>query len=212
MLRLLRFGPKDAAPRQDQPDPLRAAARLAAAGDRQAQRTLLVELGPSLLRTARAILGSANPDVEDALQEAMAAVIAALPGFRGECTVRHFACRVALQTSLNARRRARLRHRYVSVASDYELSGVMSNDLSPAELSEATRRIDALRELLCTLPEIHSEVLALHVVLGFTVDEAAQTLSIPKNTVRSRLRRALASLRDTLREDPIALEALQGEA
>jgi len=212
MLRLLRFGPKGAEVRPDQQDPLLAAANLAAQGDKRAQRTLLVELGPALLRTARGILGTANPDVEDVLQEAMASVIAALPGFRGECTIRHFASRVAAQVALGARRRARVRARYSATRSDDELADVATSDSSPAESAEAARRRAALRELLCALPEIHSEVLALHVVLGFTVDETALTLNVPVNTVRSRLRRALASLRDTLQEHPPALEILQEEA
>ena len=212
MLRLLRFGPQATDARSSPLDPLLAAANLAAKGDLRAQRTLLVELGPSLLRTARAILGTASPDVEDVLQEAMAAVIAALPGFRGECTLRHFASRVAVQTALNVRRRTRLRARHVATVSDDELGEVAATDLSPAESAEAARRREALRELLCVLPEIHSEVLTLHVVLGFTVDETALTLSVPVNTVRSRLRRALSTLRDTLQEHPPALEVLQEEA
>ena len=62
------------------------------------------------------------------------------------------------------------------------------------------------------LPEIHSEVLALHIVLGFTIEETAAALSVPINTVRSRLRRALASLRDALHGDPSALEVLRAKA
>jgi RNA polymerase sigma-70 factor (ECF subfamily) len=212
MLRVLRFGVSKEPQRSDLVDPLRALATLAASGDRRAQRTLLVELGPSLLRTARAILGAQNPEAEDALQESMAALISALPGFRGECTVRHFCSRVALQTALKVRRRARLRTKYVAVALGDELADIASLELSPVEQSEALRRREALRELLLELPEIHSEVLALHVVLGFTVEETAATLSIPVNTVRSRLRRALASLRDSVQGDPSALEVLRTRA
>ena len=212
MLRVLRFGASKEPQRSDLVDPLRALAALAANGDRRAQRTLLIELGPSLLRTARAILGAGNPEAEDALQESMAALVAALPGFRGECTVRHFSSRVAIQTALNVRRRARLRTKYVALALGDELTEIASLELSPVEQSEARRRREALRELLLELPEIHSEVLALHVVLGFTIEETASTLSIPVNTVRSRLRRALASLRDSVQGDPSALEVLRTKA
>src|SRR5712671_5806701 len=107
MLRLLRTpkegsaGAAELQPAQGRPDdPLRALAAAAAAGDREAQRTLLVAVGPSLLRS---VLGNAHPDVEDTLQDAMVAVHLALAGFRGECTTLHFACRVAVQTSMNAR-------------------------------------------------------------------------------------------------------------
>jgi RNA polymerase sigma factor (sigma-70 family) len=212
MLRVLRLGAHKAEGHPDRVDPLRGLANLAATGDLRAQRTLLVELGPSLLRTARAILGAANSEVEDALQESMAALVSALPGFRGECSVRHFASRVTVQTALRVRRRARLRARYVGVAVAEELADVASLELSPAEHSDAARRRAALRELLLELPEIHSEVLALHIVLGFTIEETAGTLSVPINTVRSRLRRALASLRQSVEGDPSALKVLRAKA
>ncbi len=212
MLRVLRLGATKVERHPDRVDPLRGLANLATSGDARAQRTLLIELGPSLLRSGRAILGAANPEVEDALQESMTALIAALPGFRGECTVRHFASRVAIQTALRMRRRTRLRTRYVAVGADDALGDIASLELSPAEQSEAARRRAALRELLLELPEIHSEVLALHIVLGFTIEETAAALSVPINTVRSRLRRALSSLRDSVQGDLSALEVLRAKA
>jgi len=212
MLRVLRLGATKVERHPDWVDPLRGLARLAANGDVRALRTLLVELGPSLLRSCRAILGASNPEVEDALQESMAALVSALPSFRGECTVRHFASRVAIQTALRARRRMRLRAKYVAVTADDELGDIASPELSPVEQSEAARRRTALRELLTELPEIHSEVLALHIVLGFTIEETAAALSVPVNTVRSRLRRALSSLRDSVQADPSVLGVLGAEA
>ena len=211
MLRLLRFGAKPEPPRSERVDPLRALAELAASGERRAQRTLLAELGPALLRNARAILGPQHSDVEDALQESMVALLGALPNFRGECTIRHFASRVALQTALNARRRGRLRAKYVALAPDEQLSDVASAEASPAEHADATRRRAALRELLCELPEIHAEVLAMHIVLGLSVEETSLTLAIPSNTVRSRLRRALAALRVAIQGDSALLEILEDE-
>jgi len=80
MLRLLRFGAKNGVEPQERVDPLRALATSATYGDLHAQRTLLVELGPSLLRTVRAILGTRHPEVEDVLQESMVALVAALHG------------------------------------------------------------------------------------------------------------------------------------
>jgi RNA polymerase sigma factor (sigma-70 family) len=212
MLRVLRLGATKAEPHQDRIDPLSGLTHLAAKGDVQALRTLLVELGPRLLHSCRAILGASNPEVEDALQESMAAFVSALPSFRAECTVRHFASRVAIQTALRARRRTRLRSQYVALTADDELGNVASSELSPAEQSEASRRRAALRELLMELPEIHSEVLALHIVLGFTIEETAAALNVPINTVRSRLRRALSSLRDSVQADPTVLGVLRAEA
>jgi DNA-directed RNA polymerase specialized sigma24 family protein len=113
MLRLLQ-SPRNAPPNEDgagEVDPLLSLVRAAVGGDTEAERTLLVTLGSSLLGAVRGVLGSAHPDVEDVLQEAMTAVHQALPGFRGECRATHFACRIAVQTAMNARRRAaRRRH------------------------------------------------------------------------------------------------------
>ena len=211
MLRLLRFGTRNEVQRQERVDPLRALASAAAGGDSRAQRTLFVELGPLLLRTARAILGGQHPEVEDVLQESMIALVAALPRFRGECTTRHFASRVAVQIALNVRRRSRLRGKYVALVPEEELDDVASPEASPAERSDSARRREALRELLCALPEIHAEVLAMHVVLGCTIEETALTLGAPPNTVRSRLRRALATLRDSIQGDAIRFEILGKE-
>ena len=210
MLRLLRLG-STKVERPERVDPLGGLTRLAADGDMQALRTLLVELGPALLRSCRAVLGASHPEVEDALQDSMAALVTALPGFRGESSVRHFASRVAVQTALRTRRKTRLRSKYV-VTSDDELNELASPERSPSEESAALRRRVALRELLLELPEIHSEVLALHVMLGFTIEESAAALSVPVNTVRSRLRRALASLRDSVQADANLLGVLRAEA
>ena len=143
----------------------------------------------------RGVLGGAHPDVEDTLQEAMVAVHLALGGFRYECTTLHFACRVAAQTAMNARRRAGYRARHTPSTPPADLIELAREERSPADLAAAGRRRETLRELLCELPDAQSEVLALHALLGYTVEETAAAMHIPRNTVRSRLRNALARLR-----------------
>lgn len=209
MLRLLRSGARPASRSAERSDPLRPIALRAAAGDVDAQRTLLTEIGSSLLRTVRAVLGTTHPDVEDVLQDAMAAVHSALPGFRGECTTLHFACRVAVQTAMNARRRSRFRAAHVAHLPDEELAELATHQPSPAERLAAARRREALRALLCELPEPQAEALALHVMLGYTVEETAAATSAPINTVRSRLRAALAALRQRIHADGALLELVK---
>src|SRR5687768_1210773 len=86
-------------------DPLAEVARRAAEGHGSAVHALLVAIGPSLLRVARQVLGPAHPEVHDVAQEAAFGVLRALARFRGECTVLHFACRVAVLSAMNVRRR-----------------------------------------------------------------------------------------------------------
>ena len=212
MLRLLRSGRQADGPRPERVDPLQGIARAAARGDRAAQRTLLIETGSALLRTVRAVLGASNPDLEDVFQEAMTAVHLALPGFRGECSTRHFVCRVGVQTAMNARRRARTRARHVTATDDAELAELARDDTSPAELLAAARRRAALRRLLDDLPEPQAEVLALHTRLGYTVEETALVTGAPVNTVRSRLRASLTALRQAVQAEGARLEIVREDA
>jgi RNA polymerase sigma factor (sigma-70 family) len=211
MLRLLRSGRQVDGPRSERLDPLQGIARAAARGDRAAQRTLLIETGSAVLRVVRAVLGGNNPELEDVFQEAMTAVHLALPGFRGECSTRHFVCRVAVQTAMNARRRGRTRARHVEVADDGKLAELARDETSPAELLAAARRRAALRRLLDGLPELQAEVLALHTMLGYTVEETAQVTGAPVNTVRSRLRAALTALREAVLADGARFEIVLEE-
>jgi RNA polymerase sigma-70 factor (ECF subfamily) len=218
MLRLLPTpkGPADELDRaqaQGRPDdPLRALAAAASRGDLEAQRTLLVAIGPSLLRIVRGVLGNAHPEVQDTLQEAMVAVHLALGSFRGECTTLHFACRIAVQTAMNARRKAGYRSRLTPSAPPADLVDLARDDRSPSELVEAARRREALRQLLCELPAVQAEVLALHTLLGHTVEETAAATQVPVNTVRSRLRNALASLRERVQSSPNLCETSEGDS
>ncbi len=197
---------------ESRPDPLRALAIDAAAGDLEAQRTLCAALGRPLLHVLRSTMGVGHPDIEDLLQETFTALLRALPGFLGHSTTVHFACRVALNTAMNARRKAGQRRRHLSSLPPEELEEISRHDSSPAELVAAARRRETLRRLLDQLPVGQAEVIGLHTMLGHTVEETARNLNIPPNTVRSRLRTALGVLRDRLRDDEGLYEAMKGDA
>jgi RNA polymerase sigma-70 factor (ECF subfamily) len=122
----------------------------------------------------------------------------------------HFACRVAVHTAMNARRHARHRTRHTPPVAPEDLDECPDTSPSPAEAVASARRRAALRELLDELPAAQAEVLALHVVLGYSVEETAAVTRAPHNTVRSRLRTALASLRDRVRGDEALFEVVAG--
>ena len=186
-------------------DALRALVVKAAAGERAAQRTLLCAVGPHVLRAVRMVLGVHHPDIDDVFQEASLALLSALPRFRGESSTVHFACRIAVLTAMNARRR----DRNVKYA-DRDPGDAPGTTQSPAETTEQAERREALRELLDKLPPVRAEVLVLHVMLGYTVEEVSLALQVPINTVRSRLRRGLRNLRDHVRADHRLLEVIRG--
>ena len=95
-----------AKPRMDELLPV---ARAAVAGDEEAAGTLVAHLGRSMLAVVRRVLGRGSPDVDDVAQDAVIAFLDSLATFRGECSVFHFAQRIAILTALTAQRRLRLR-------------------------------------------------------------------------------------------------------
>jgi RNA polymerase sigma factor (sigma-70 family) len=176
-------------------DPLHALVGKVIRGDRKAERTLLMAVGPTVLGVVKRVMGTRCLDIDDVCQEASINLLAALPRFRAECTVLYFACRVALLTALAARRRNDMEA--YSASSPIDVSDAIADGApSPAELIDSARRRALLGELLDDLPLPQAEVLALHVALGHTVEETSAMVGIPINTVRSRLRRGLAALRD----------------
>ncbi|MGK3965868.1 RNA polymerase sigma factor [Sorangium sp. So ce118] len=178
-------------------DELLGLARAASARDPAAIRTLVTELGGPMLRTVRKVLGPRHPDVEDVTQEAVLALLQALPSFRAECTVVHFANRIALMTALGARRRLRVRARFDVSDAPVEAA---ADESGPSPFAEAvsTRRREMVLEVLDRMPESTAEALALHFVLGHTVDEIAALASVSPNTIWSRLRLGKESLRRAL--------------
>jgi RNA polymerase sigma-70 factor (ECF subfamily) len=178
-------------------------------GEPDAIATLLAATGPSMLRVSRQILGPDHPDVEDVVQEAAFALVDAMRGFRGDSSVLHFACRVALLTAMNARRKLRVRERLTPLEAGAALDDVAGTGPCPSAELAATRRRLAVEQLLSELPALQAEALAMHCVLGYTLAETALACGVPENTVRSRLIAAKAALRARLGEDAVLRETLE---
>jgi RNA polymerase sigma factor (sigma-70 family) len=183
------------------PDELLTLATSAAGGDPDAAATLILHVGAPMLRVVRKVLGRGHADVDDVAQDAVIAFLRALNSFRGECTVIHFASRVSLLTALAARRRLRLRTRW-SETEGRPIETIPDDDMrSPLARTLATRRRGLVLQLLDELPDVIAESLALHFVLGYTVDEIAAAISVSPNTVWSRLRLGKRALRRKLQGD-----------
>jgi RNA polymerase sigma-70 factor (ECF subfamily) len=197
---------------EPRPDDLTELVSAAAGGDPDAAATLIVHVGASMLRVVRKVLGRDHADVDDVAQDAVLAFLDALAGFRGECSVIHFAQRIALLTAFAARRQTSRRRRWWETQGQLGSSGGAAEAhaeaaaASPLALTLASRRRALVLRLLDELPEVVAEALALHFVLGYTVDEIAAAAAISPNTVWSRLRLGKQALRRRLAGDAQLLE------
>ena len=162
-----------------------------------------------MLRAVRRVLARRTVDVEDVVQEAMQALVDALPGFRGQCTVLHFAWRVAVLTALANRRRLDLRARWAAESTDAVEIEEAARAPALADAALLRGRREALSALLDELPPDQAEVLVLHAAYGFTIEELAGAVGRPIETIRSRLRLAKRALRDRIEASPDLADVLR---
>lgn len=176
----------------------------AASGDLAATQAFLAYVWPTLSRIAAGVLGASHPDLDDAVQQSMIALVRALPAFRGECHPAGYASRITLRVALRVRRNVK---RDATRREAFEqLSPVQEHFLSLNDDAVASRRRELLRELLEDLPEEQAEALALRVVMGWSLEEVAQASGAPVNTVRSRVRLAKEALRQRIDALPALAE------
>jgi RNA polymerase sigma-70 factor (ECF subfamily) len=177
-------------------------------GSEGAVRTLVSAVGPAILKTLRRVLGARHPELEDAAQESVFAFVTALHGFRGECSTLHFACRIAVLTALKRRRAEPPRTGTLPDDDEPAAQAVASSGETPLRALLSARRRTVLRELLRELPEAQAEALALHLVLGHSIEEVAAAVGAPGNTVRSRIRLGKEALRARITDDQRLAELL----
>jgi RNA polymerase sigma-70 factor (ECF subfamily) len=154
-----------------------------------------------MLRVIRRVIGASRADANDVLQDAMFGLVKGLAGFREECSVTHFACRISVMTALAARRQVRRRAADEAAVSFSDVDDVRSGAPDPAAEAEAAARRAVLWRLLDELPQAQAEALALRCIEGFSIDEIAAASGCPLETVKSRLRLAKATLRSRIAAD-----------
>ena len=192
------------------PDELLGLATAAARGERSATHALLVALAPHLLRTVRSVLGRASHDVEDVAQEAALVVVRALPGFRAESTVVHFAKQTAVMVAMNARRRQAAGKRGAGRAAwTSEVDTLDATTEDPERRVARAQLAEIVRALLSSLPASQAEALALHCMAGCSLSEIAASSGAPLETVKSRLRLARQALRQRVERKPALMELLE---
>lgn len=150
-------------------------------------------------RVVRAIVGRTNPDAEDIVQDAMLALVIALPRFRGECQPKTFASRIAARVAIAAARRSR---RERSAAADLDVDHLESIARRPTDEIADRRTSELLVTLLTRIPPEQARTLCLRAVERRSLPEIAAETAVPLNTVRSRVRLAKAALRAEIDRDP----------
>jgi RNA polymerase sigma-70 factor (ECF subfamily) len=145
------------------------------------------------------VLGSGE-DARDVAQEAFISAFQKLHTFRGRSAFYSWLFRIAMNSAVS---RQRKRNRVpVSIEAVRDRSGLEPADQHPENRPgfsiEATERQTAVRAALADLPEEFRTVLVLKEMEDLKYDEIAEIIGCPIGTVRSRIHRARAELRDRL--------------
>lgn len=175
----------------------------AQSGDDHAFGLLITHYHQMAKRVAQQILRTEEA-AADAVQEAMIKVYRALPRFE-EGNFRSWLLRIVTNTCYDHLRRQK-RRRALSLdelteGSDSEAAlGEHSHDTveDPETVAIQHERMQLLLAAIDDLPAWHRNVVLLIDVHGMDYEEAAEQLGVPLGTVKSRLSRGRAALRDRL--------------
>lgn len=162
----------------------------AAAGDRAAAQSLLSELLPRVRNLVRYLVRG-DHRVDDITQQVLVELLRSFGSFRHDGSLHAWVHRITVRVTLRQAMRQR-RERAQESQIGVELNVVRGPVLGP---DEYLRRRDVVA-LLDQLPDEQRHVLVLHHVVGLSIPELAEELAVPFETARSRLRLAMAKLRE----------------
>jgi len=174
----------------------------AAAGDGAAFERLMRGHNRLLYRTARAILKD-DAEAEDAVQEGYLRAWRALGSFRAESRFSTWLVRIVANEALGRLRRTSapvIALEAAMAARDPETQAALADapDRGPEQRLARAQVRALLESRIDLLPDMYRSVFMLRAVEEMSVDEVAHALDLPEATVRTRLFRARALLREGL--------------
>jgi RNA polymerase sigma-70 factor (ECF subfamily) len=185
--------------------------RRAKARDEQAVRAILQANNRRLFRIARGILRN-DAEAEDVVQETYVRALTHLEGFRGESSLSTWLSRIAMNEAIGRLRGKRLSLDLDSLPEDRGEAEIIPFPAasSDPERSMAQRQIqEVVERAIDQLPEPFRLVFITRVMEEMTVEETAELLSIKPETVKTRLHRARALLRQNVEKEigPVIMDA-----
>ena len=182
----------------------------AKARDEAAVRAIVKANNRRLVRMARGILRN-DAEAEDVVQETYIRALTHLDGFRGDSSLSTWLSRIAMNDAMG-----RLRDKRPSLDWDSISENRLEAEIIPfpaassdPEKSMAQRQIqEVVEHAIDQLPEAFRLVFIARVMEEMTVEETAELLSLKPETVKTRLHRARALLRQNVEKEigPVILE------
>jgi RNA polymerase sigma-70 factor (ECF subfamily) len=175
--------------------------RLAQDGSASALRLIVRRHNQRLYRVARAIVRD-DTEAEDVLQEAYLSAFAHLAQFRGDASLATWLTRIVVNKATDRRQRADMMLPLDALDKferpDVTVTPDLAAELDP-ERTAARSQIRALLErAIDNLPEPFRVVFVMRMVEQLDTKETASALGLREETVKTRLHRAKALMREQL--------------
>ena len=183
--------------RRDESDVARACE-----GDVEAFEALMARHETKVFNLCLWVTGDRD-EAADAAQDAFIRAYRHLKKFRGDCAFGSWLSRIAINVARDALKKKRARPRDFSSLEwedGPEFDPPDTARTAPEALARRERQI-AVRGALAKVPENYRTTLILFDLQGRSYEECAEVLQVPIGTVKSRLSRARAALREALGAD-----------
>ena len=184
----------------------------ARARDETAIRSIIQANNRRLYRLARGILRN-DSEAEDVVQETYVRAFTHLDSFRGDSSLATWLSRIAMNEALGRLRSQRPTTEWTSLPQGTIEAQIIQFPLAAQtdpEKTMAQREIqNVVEHAIDELPEPFRLVFITRVVEGMNVEETAEILDLKPETVKTRLHRARALLRENVERKigPVVMEA-----
>ena len=169
-------------------------------GDRPAFAHLVDRHRASVFNLTFRIVGN-REDAEEAAQDVFVRAYRSLDRFRGDARFATWLYRIAVNVSLSSVRRSRRDLSTTSLSEpeaddDGAPMQIPDTSANPAERFEQAEFREQVRNLVSSLPPVYSAVISMYHIQSLSYDEISEALELPIGTVKARLFRARAALRN----------------
>lgn len=162
-------------------------------GDADAFEQLVVAYRDQVFRLALRMCGS-EADADEVAQEAFLSAWKALPNFRGESQFSTWLYQLTTHAAIVLMRREK---RQIAAADITEVSAADPAP-SPQQQAEQSEQREIVRDAILQLAPEQREVVVLRFMEELSYEEIGAVLKLPSGTVKSRLNRAKAQLKEIL--------------
>lgn len=165
-------------------------------GDADAFEQLVIAYRDPVFRLALRMCGNAA-DADEAAQEAFLAAWRGLPNFRGDSKFSTWLYQLTTHAAIDLMRRQKRQ-----IAAE-DITEVSAPDPAPGPQQQAERAEtrQAVRDALLRLTPEYRQIVTLRFLQELSYEEIGAALDLPSGTVKSRLNRARARLKEILSEN-----------